>query len=95
MFVDLDAEFHILKVLFEDFLPKIIKGAGNCESLILRAKVVCLKFGGTHGIIVVFFYSFLSKLPGLETRTLSKTKRYVFDEFSIFAFLEKTTQTGE
>ena len=48
LFVDLDAEFHILKLLFEDFLPKIIRGAGNCESLILRVKFLCLKFGGTH-----------------------------------------------
>ena len=48
MFVDLDAEFHILKLLFEDFFPKIIRGAGNCESLILRVKLLCLKYGGTH-----------------------------------------------
>ena len=51
MFIDLDAKFHVLKLLFEDFLPKIIRGAGNCESLILRAKFLCLKFGGTHGIV--------------------------------------------
>ena len=36
LFVVLDAKFHILKLLFEDFLPKMIRGAGNCESLILR-----------------------------------------------------------
>ena len=37
-----------LKLLFEVFLPKIIRGAGNCESLILRVKSLCLKHGGTH-----------------------------------------------
>ena len=47
LFIDLDAECHVLKLLFEDFLPKIIMGAGNCESLILRVKFLCLKFGGT------------------------------------------------
>ena len=50
MFIDLDAEFHVLKLLFEDFLPKINSGAGNCEILILRVKFLCLKYGGTHGI---------------------------------------------
>ena len=50
MFIDLDAEFHVPKLLFEDFLPKIIRGAANCESLILRVKFLCLKYGGTHGI---------------------------------------------
>ena len=49
LLIDLDAEFHV-KLLFEDFLPKIIRGAGNCESLILRVKFLCLKYGGTHGI---------------------------------------------
>ena len=49
MFIDLDAEFHVLKLLFEDFVPKIIRGAGNSESLILRVKFLCLKYGGTHG----------------------------------------------
>ena len=53
LFVDLDAEFHILKLLFEDFLSKIIRGAGNCESLILRVKFLCLEFGGTHGIYFI------------------------------------------
>ena len=48
LFVDLDTEFHILKFLFEDLLPKIIMGALNCESSILRVKFLCLKFGGTH-----------------------------------------------
>ena len=38
LFIDLDAEFHILKLLFEDFLHKLIRGTGNCESLILRVK---------------------------------------------------------
>ena len=51
LFIDLDAEFHVLKLLFEDFLPKIIRGAGNCESLVLRVKFLCLKFGGTHSKI--------------------------------------------
>ena len=50
MFIDLDAEFHVLEHLFEDFLLKIIREAGNCESLILRVKFLCLKYGGTHGI---------------------------------------------
>ena len=50
MFIDLDAEFHVLKLAFEDFLPKIIREAGNCESLILRVKSLCLKYGGTHCI---------------------------------------------
>ena len=50
MFIDLDVEFHILKLLFEGFLPKIIQGAGNCESLILHVKFLCLKYGGIHGI---------------------------------------------
>ena len=50
LFVYLDSEFHILKLLFEDFLPKIIREAGNCESLILRVKFLCLNYGGTHGI---------------------------------------------
>ena len=50
LFVDLDAEFHVLKLLFEDFLLKIIREAGNCESLILRVKFLCLKYGGTHGM---------------------------------------------
>ena len=50
LFNVLDAEFHVLKLLFDDFLPKIIRGAGNCESLILRVKFLCLKYGGTHGI---------------------------------------------
>ena len=49
LFINLDAKFHILKLLFEDFLPKIIRGAVNIESLILRAKFLCLKFDGTHG----------------------------------------------
>ena len=53
MFIDLDAEFHVLKVLFEDFLPKIIKEAGNCENLILRVKFLCLKYDGTHRILNV------------------------------------------
>ena len=35
MFIDLDAEFHVLQLLFKDFLPEIIRGAGNCDSLIL------------------------------------------------------------
>ena len=50
LFIDWDAEFHVLKLLFEDFFPKIIRGAGNCESLILGVKFVCLKYGGTHGM---------------------------------------------
>ena len=41
LFIDLDAECHVLKLLFEDFLPKIIRGAGNNESLILRVKSLC------------------------------------------------------
>ena len=57
LFIDLDAEFHVLKLLFEDFLPKTIRGAGNCESLILRAKFLCLKFGGTHGSMRKHGYS--------------------------------------
>ena len=50
LFIELHAEFHVLKLLFEDFLRKIIRGAGNCESLILRVKFLCLKYGGAHGI---------------------------------------------
>ena len=50
LFIDLDAEFHVLKLLFEVFLPKIIREAGNCESLILRVKSLCLKYGGIHCI---------------------------------------------
>ena len=38
LFIDLDAEFHVLKLLFKVFLTKIIRGAGNCESLVLRVK---------------------------------------------------------
>ena len=53
MFIDLGAEFHVLKLLFEDFLHKIIRGAGNCESLILRVKFLCLKYGGTHCIFII------------------------------------------
>ena len=41
LFTDLDAEF--LQLLFEDILPKIIRETGNCESLILRVKLLCLK----------------------------------------------------
>ena len=67
LFFDLDAEFHVLKLLFEDFLLKIIRGAGNCESLILRVKFLCLKRGGTHGTLnsklfavkFLFIYLFL------------------------------------
>ena len=31
LFIDLDAGFHVPKLLFEEFLPKIIRGAGNYE----------------------------------------------------------------
>ena len=55
LFVDLDAEFNILKLLFEVFLPKIIRGAGNWESVILRVKFLCLKFGGTHCTYICTF----------------------------------------
>ena len=41
LFNDLDAEFHVLKLLFEDFLLKIIRKAENDESLILRVKSLC------------------------------------------------------
>ena len=36
LFTDSDAEFHVLKLLFEDFLPRIIREPGNCECLILK-----------------------------------------------------------
>ena len=52
LFVDLDAEFHVLKLLFDNFLPKIIRGAGNFESLILRVKFLCLKYGGKPGTYI-------------------------------------------
>ena len=61
MFNDLDTEFHVLKLLFEDFFPKIIKGAGNCENMISHVKFLCLKFGGTH----CTFY-FLFKIIGCK-----------------------------
>ena len=48
LFIDLDAEFRVLKLLFEDFLPTIIRGAGNRKSLILRVKFLCLKYGRTN-----------------------------------------------
>ena len=38
MFIDLDAEFYVLKLSFEVFFPKIIREAGNREILILRVK---------------------------------------------------------
>ena len=40
----LDAEFHFLKLLFKDFLPKIIREAGNYESLILCVKYQVKRF---------------------------------------------------
>ena len=40
MFIDLYAEFYVLKLLFEDFFPKIIREAGNYESLILRVSTL-------------------------------------------------------
>ena len=46
LLIDLDAEFHVLKLSFEDVLSKIIRGAGNCESLILRVKVLFLNTVG-------------------------------------------------
>ena len=56
LFIDLNAEFHVLKLLFEDFLPKIIREAVNCKSLILRVKFLyCLKYDGTHGILFARF----------------------------------------
>ena len=48
LFIDLDAEFRVLKLSFEDFLPKIIREARNCESLIIRVKFLCFKYGGPH-----------------------------------------------
>ena len=56
LFIDLDAEFHVLKLLVEDFLAKIIRGTGNCESLSLRVKFLYLKFGGTHRILHGIFF---------------------------------------
>ena len=38
MFIDLDTEFYVVKLLFDDFFPKIIREAGNRESLILQVK---------------------------------------------------------
>ena len=52
LFINLDAEFHVIKLLFEDFWPKIIRRAENCESLVLRVKFLCLKYGGTDCILV-------------------------------------------
>ena len=49
---DLDAEFHVLKLLFKDFLPKISKGAGICENFIFRVKFLCVKYGERHGIFI-------------------------------------------
>ena len=71
MCIDLDAEFHVPKLLFEDFLPKLIRGAGNCESLIVRVKVLCLKYGGTHGIIKNHF----------------KVMRYFFAKYTTYVAL--------
>ena len=74
LFIDLDAEFHVLKLLFEDYLPKIIRDAGNCESLILRVKFQCLKYGRTHGmlcfdsictIFIILLYIFYTKMVHL------------------------------
>ena len=48
LFIDLDAEFHVRKLSLGDFLPKIIRKAGNCECLILHVKFICPKYGGTH-----------------------------------------------
>ena len=45
LFIGLDAEFRVLKLLFKDFLLKIIREAGNCENLILRVKSLF----GSHG----------------------------------------------
>ena len=62
MLIDLDVKFHGLKLLFEDYLPKIIRGAGNCESLILRVKFLCLKYGRTHGMCALNCYDYVAAM---------------------------------
>ena len=64
LFIDLDAEFNVLKLLFEDFSAKIIREAGNCERLLLRvnsnvSNKVGTVYNNKDNTIYVFITCFL------------------------------------
>ena len=48
--MDSDAKFDALKFLFEEFLCKIIRGAGNYESMISHVNLLYTPWSQTHGI---------------------------------------------
>ena len=62
MFIDLDVEFHVLKLSFKDFLPKIIRESRNYESLILHLKVLCSAGAVTtlYNMLYIHYYDIVT-----------------------------------
>ena len=61
----------------------LIRGAGNCESLILRVIFLCLKYGGIHCICIPNFNVPVHLAVGL----LFRTNLHTYFQFYIQAVL--------